>query len=660
MDACRACGCSFTGCGSKKKRTVESKVHGHGVKCSVKEGVKKALKVDVTPGQNVCDVCFKTINRVTVLSAKVKSDEAELASHKRKLTEFIRDGKFLHPHLHKKICFSPRKTTTPRKVKTTPLTDTVLSQIKNTKYDSAIRTLVRSSKKAREDIKKVFSLLVQDEVRTFSKKISSMRQDLTLKSIEKFCWGSLWTELDSGLPLLAAVLRSVLTSRRAKDKISSSEKKIGPLVPMFGLLLGVILYTGHPSKFKFLQQIISIQMFRSGCNHKMFRWFKKFGLCMSVDSTRQLVDKLGKDYDKKIKEWKQDIEEHVLHVTPTPIRKANAAGDSDGWSSLSEDELDMPSDHPDSDTDDEIHELSTVMEDTILYSESDHEDEFVPLAEVSDPELNDIAGFSLCWDNVQKLSVARHHSRHHGNKMMLWANCFAARDRISFSGVTNNWEETVNAGSIDLALSVERMIEGRITMTSSEQANDCLEGLIPRPQNFHKRVILLQVTLGMLFGKGASDKGTLTQIKNVFGRKNVKKKASDCMNHLTDFINFVTEGHILLLANHLKKTDDLTHCIEDLGDVSSLAKEIVQFVWPRIDEPAAALNDELYYNQWFCSEVCTTAKDTDHKQAYAMSVLCRGLMHMAERDAERENGGDAMIRMLSMAITDTSHWPSSF
>ncbi|KAH3770683.1 hypothetical protein DPMN_171975 [Dreissena polymorpha] len=42
-------------------------------------------------------------------------------------------------------------------------------------------------------------------------------------------------------------------------------------------------------------------------------------------------------------------------------------------------------------------------------------------------------------------------------------------------------------------LSVERMIECRIAMSSSALPGDRLEGLIPRPQNFHKRIVLLQV-----------------------------------------------------------------------------------------------------------------------------------------------------------------------
>ncbi|KAH3730058.1 hypothetical protein DPMN_056036 [Dreissena polymorpha] len=120
--------------------------------------------------------------------------------------------------------------------------------------------------------------------------------------------------------------------------------------------------------------------------------------------------------------------------------------------------------------------------------------------------------------------------------MLLWANCFATLDRISFTSSSCSWEETVPASSIDLkkqlrsrmelivartlasildldipvqqhlphkystesakqseVLSVERMIECRIAMTSSALPVDRLEGLIPRPQNFHKRIVLLQL-----------------------------------------------------------------------------------------------------------------------------------------------------------------------
>jgi hypothetical protein len=110
-----------------------------------------------------------------------------------------------------------------------------------------------------------------------------------------------------------------------------------------------------------------------------------------------------------------------------------------------------------------------------------------------------------------------------------------------------------------------------------------------------------QVTLDTLFGKGACDKGTLTQIKNVFGHRNVKKKASDCMNHLTNFMDFVTEGHILLLAAQLRPSGELKQLLTSTDEVSTLAREIVQFIRPQINEYVASVDDNRNYT-CICNE----------------------------------------------------------
>ncbi|KAH3770929.1 hypothetical protein DPMN_172380 [Dreissena polymorpha] len=52
---------------------------------------------------------------------------------------------------------------------------------------------------------------------------------------------------------------------------------------------------------------------------------------------------------------------------------------------------DETDDDEDLDEDQEIQDLSLVLEDTILYSESDHEEEFVPLPERS--EMNGMFKF---------------------------------------------------------------------------------------------------------------------------------------------------------------------------------------------------------------------------------------------------------------------------
>lgn len=84
--------------------------------------------------------------------------------------------------------------------------------------------------------------------------------------------------------------------------------------------------------------------------------------------------------------------QHVLHVRPTLV--ADTRTDESEWSSLSDSEVNMSDetdDDEDLDEDQEIQDLSLVLEDTILYSESDHDEEFVPLPERS--EMNGMFKF---------------------------------------------------------------------------------------------------------------------------------------------------------------------------------------------------------------------------------------------------------------------------
>lgn len=62
------------------------------------------------------------------------------------------------------------------------------------------------------------------------------------------------------------------------------------------------------------------------------------------------------------------------------------------------------------------------------------------------------------------------------------------------------------------------MVEAKLSMAFSEDPDDQLTGLIPRPQGFHKRCIILQDSMNLLFdGRSVGDKGSLCHIKNKFG-----------------------------------------------------------------------------------------------------------------------------------------------
>jgi len=46
-------------------------------------------------------------------------------------------------------------------------------------------------------------------------------------------------------------------------------------------------------------------------------------------------------------------------------------------------------------------------------------------------------GFALVWDNTQKLVQARQQSRDSKNRMLLWANAYAALNRVDVRGVAD-------------------------------------------------------------------------------------------------------------------------------------------------------------------------------------------------------------------------------
>lgn len=60
-------------------------------------------------------------------------------------------------------------------------------------------------------------------------------------------------------------------------------------------------------------------------------------------------------------------------------------------------------------------------------------------------------------------------------------------------------------------LSVKRMVEAKLSMTFSEDPDDQLTGLIPRPQGFHKRCIILQDSMNF------KDKGSLCTSRTSLG-----------------------------------------------------------------------------------------------------------------------------------------------
>ena len=98
-------------------------------------------------------------------------------------------------------------------------------------------------------------------------------------------------------------------------------------------------------------------------------------------------------------------------------------------------------------------------------------------------------------------------------------------------------------------------------------------------------------------GKSIAEMGTLCQLKNYFGHRNVLTDVMNCFNYADNFIRFVTEAHVAYLAVDVLGMKDIDDIPEDaLPDgedknsyIMSISKKIVNAVWSCVT-PSAVLS----------------------------------------------------------------------
>jgi hypothetical protein len=94
--------------------------------------------------------------------------------------------------------------------------------------------------------------------------------------------------------------------------------------------------------------------------------------------------------------------------------------------------------------------------------------------------------------------------------------------------------------------------------------------------------------------KSAAERGTLYHIRNIFGHRGVTTKVMDCVNHVVDLLQFVTEGLVCTqVMENLKWSslsdllpDSVVRDMETLGiqaTFDKLATYVVDQIWPSID-----------------------------------------------------------------------------
>lgn len=82
----------------------------------------------------------------------------------------------------------------------------------------------------------------------------------------------------------------------------------------------------------------------------------------------------------------------------------------------------------------------------------------------------------------------------------------------------------------------------------------------------------------LFVGASANQKGTLTYLRNVFNHRGVKKDVSESFNKVHEFIEFVTEGYVCLMAMDKLGMEDLNDDGRTPMALHDIANDIVETV----------------------------------------------------------------------------------
>lgn len=78
---------------------------------------------------------------------------------------------------------------------------------------------------------------------------------------------------------------------------------------------------------------------------------------------------------------------------------------------------------------------------------------------------------------------------------------------------------------------------------------------------------MFQDTFNQLFcGKSVAERGTLCQLKNDFGHRNVTSDVMNCFNFADNFLRFITEAHVVCLTLKLCGMTDVDSEPSDVDD----------------------------------------------------------------------------------------------
>ncbi|XP_077862864.1 uncharacterized protein LOC144345056 [Saccoglossus kowalevskii] len=405
-------------------------------------------------------------------------------------------------------------------------------------------------------------------------------------------------------------------TRRLPPKLKNG--KVGPLVPGLGFVIGQILHLRRKGRFKLVQGLNSIQMYRSGCSHKLQTWFNKLGISMGIKGTRGLIDRLRKQYDSDIMKWKSMIQDDTT-ITGPPLYPYTVDSESlDDWEDT-EDE--------NNDTDDSVVDTST-----------DESGSTTPM------HIMDYSSESLD-DNTDDIGV---------NLGVIQQNPSSGRGVIEIMKILNQYVPRINGKPFPLIchgdqLSVERMVGGRIAMAASEGVANRLVGLEPRPQEFHKRCILdqdddLDDDREYCTCDGEGDVDSLSMIEC-----SAQKNCECAQWYHFECVGLDEEDDLL---KDWWCSDGYKNGLFIVASGTERKRRMLYGLVAAMKLVVLIIND----GDWFFCQDCrisfNDSEEMDSINEHSCAVTWRGLYHLANRDAERQNDGQALISNWKINMLD--------
>ena len=506
---------------------------------------------------------------------------------------------------HVRSPHTPRSS--PKKRKKSGDAKAITSAITNAKYLAAFKHMLARGKSANLAFQKLIRQLVKKEFRTYLRETKSYPKLQGMRSVENFDWSALVNDLSAELPIWFNALSGAMPSL----KPNASHHKQQVILPRMGFVMTIPLYTYNPREFKIVQALTGVQMWRCGASEKLFRSFNHLGICQGTAATKRNVDTFCAESDSDLIEWTRQIEANYRDLSPdleagNGSLSATATGEPTQAHSLDSQPTNIPvaadaeasivcpldlvsspddawidaSDDDDDESDEEYLPLmdETLNDDHVAAAPADSSSDSMPSKDGSSVPGNDslpkARGFALCWDNTQQLVQSRDQSRNTGNKMHLWANAYAAQNRVDRSDL-EELELVLQAKDIPLASYLpsnddSHMLRQRMIHIASR----ILVKHIPHFQQFYADAVMWHIP--HQYSAESSQRSNIINIGIIDENPSTREGTIAIMSNLQRYVPRRPDGTFRVIPAHgdglsvERMTDSKRARAADLTDVNRL------------------------------------------------------------------------------------------